>query len=40
MKGNVFMQITKDTVIGDILTIAPETAPLFVSIGKIGRAHV
>ena len=33
MKGNVFMQITKDTVIGDILTIAPETAPLFVSIG-------
>ena len=27
------MAITKDTIIGDILTIAPQTAPLFLSIG-------
>ena len=26
-------QITKDTVIGDILDIAPQTAPIFLSIG-------
>ena len=26
-------QITKDTIIGDILDIAPETAPVFLSIG-------
>ena len=26
-------QITKDTIIADILTIAPESAPLFQSIG-------
>ena len=26
-------QITKDTVIGDILDIAPQTAPVFMSIG-------
>ena len=26
-------KITKDTIIGDILDIAPETAPLFLSIG-------
>lgn len=26
-------QITKDTIIGDILDIAPESAPLFLSIG-------
>ena len=25
--------ITKDTIIGDILTIAPQTAPLFMGIG-------
>ncbi|MEG0825568.1 MAG: DUF1858 domain-containing protein [Oscillospiraceae bacterium] len=25
--------ITKDTIIGDILDIAPETAPIFMSIG-------
>ena len=25
--------ITKDTVIGDILDIAPQTAPIFMSIG-------
>lgn len=25
--------ITKDTIIGEILDIAPETAPLFLSIG-------
>ena len=27
------MTIMKDTIIGDILTIAPQTAPLFFSIG-------
>lgn len=27
------MKITKDTIIGDILNIAPQTAPLFMSIG-------
>ena len=27
------VEITKDTIIGDILDIAPETAPLFLSIG-------
>lgn len=27
------VQITKDTIIGDILDIAPETAPVFLSIG-------
>jgi len=33
-KQGVFsMQITKDTVIADILNIAPESAPLFMSIG-------
>jgi hybrid cluster-associated redox disulfide protein len=26
-------QITKDTIIGDILDIAPDTAPVFLSIG-------
>lgn len=26
-------QITKDTIIGDILDIAPDTAPIFLSIG-------
>ena len=26
-------QITKDTIIGDILKIAPDSAPLFYSIG-------
>ncbi len=26
-------KITKDTIIGEILDIAPETAPLFLSIG-------
>jgi len=32
--GNPIMtQITKDTIIGDILDIAPETAPIFLSIG-------
>ena len=25
--------ITKDTIIGDILTIAPQTAPIFMGIG-------
>ena len=27
------IEITKDTIIGDILTIAPQTAPLFMNIG-------
>ena len=27
------VQITKDTIIGDILDIAPQTAPIFLSIG-------
>ena len=27
------IEITKDTIIGDILDIAPETAPIFLSIG-------
>lgn len=27
------MTITKDTIIGDILDMAPETAPAFLSIG-------
>ena len=27
------VHITKDTIIGDILDIAPQTAPLFMSIG-------
>ena len=27
------MTVTKDTIIGDILDIAPETAPIFLSIG-------
>ena len=27
------MTITKDTIIGDSLTIAPQTAPLFLNIG-------
>ena len=26
-------QITKDTIIGDILEIAPQTAPVFMAIG-------
>ena len=26
-------QITKDTIIGDILDIAPQTAPIFMAIG-------
>ena len=31
--------ITKDTIIGDILDIAPETAPLFMAIGMHCRYH-
>lgn len=27
------VNITKDTIIGDILDIAPQTAPIFLSIG-------
>jgi hybrid cluster-associated redox disulfide protein len=29
----IHMTITKDTIIGDILAIAPQAAPLFFSIG-------
>ena len=34
-------QITKDTIIGDILDIAPDTAPIFLSIGMhcLGRSE-
>ena len=28
-------QITKDTIIGDILDIAPDTAPIFLSLSLI-----
>ena len=28
-------QITKDTIIGDVLDIAPECAPLFMAIGTV-----
>ena len=33
------IEITKDTIIGDILDIAPQTAPIFFSIGMhcLGR---
>ena len=31
--GILIMTITKDTVIGDILKIAPQAAPLFMGIG-------
>ena len=27
------IEITKDTIIGDIMDLAPQTAPLFLSIG-------
>ena len=27
------INITKDTIIGDILDVAPQTAPIFLSIG-------
>ena len=27
------VQITKDTIIGDVLDLAPQTAPIFLSIG-------
>lgn len=27
------IEITKDTIIGDILDLAPQTAPIFLSIG-------
>jgi hybrid cluster-associated redox disulfide protein len=34
MKGMVtVMEITRETIIGDILDIAPETAPFFFEIG-------
>ena len=35
------VNITKDTIIGDILDIAPQTAPIFMSIGMhcLGCPH-
>ena len=30
-------KIEKTTIIGDVLDIAPETAPLFMAIGKFAR---
>ncbi len=30
---NFMVTITKDTIIGDILDVAPQTAPIFLSIG-------
>ena len=32
-ESKMAVTITKDTIIGDILDIAPETAPLFMAIG-------
>ena len=29
----IMIEITKDTIIGDILDIAPQTAPIFMAIG-------
>ena len=29
----IMIEITKDTIIGDVLDIAPQTAPLFMAIG-------
>ncbi len=31
--GQTMVTITKDTIVGDILDIAPETAPAFIEIG-------
>ncbi|BAK99403.1 hypothetical protein OBV_22050 [Oscillibacter valericigenes Sjm18-20] len=31
--GKIMVEITKDTIIGDILDVAPQTAPIFFSIG-------
>jgi len=31
--GKIMVEITKDTIIGDILDVAPQTAPIFLSIG-------
>ncbi len=31
--GGTQMEITKDTIIGDILRIAPQAAPIFMGIG-------
>ncbi len=33
MEAVIMAQITKDTIIADILNIAPDSAPLFFSIG-------
>ena len=30
---NIMAKITKDTIVGDILDIAPDAAPIFMSIG-------
>ena len=33
------IEITKDTIIGDILDVAPQTAPIFLSIGMHCLGH-
>ena len=33
MEDVIMATITKDTIVGDILDIAPETAPAFIDIG-------
>lgn len=33
LEVKIMIEITKDTIIGDILDIAPQTAPIFLSIG-------
>ena len=33
LEVKIMIEITKDTIIGDILDIAPQTAPIFFSIG-------
>ena len=33
------IEITKDTIIGDILDVAPQTAPIFLSIGMHCRGR-
>ena len=33
------IEIKKDTIIGDILDVAPQTAPIFLSIGMHSRGE-
>ena len=32
-KGSIIMKVTKDSIIGDVLDAAPDTAPFFFEIG-------